>query len=46
MITIEQGIEAVMTLASSQARPDRMPVEVVPLTESMHRILREDRSGR
>ena len=42
MITIEQGIEAVMALASSQARPDRMPAEVVPLTESMHRILRED----
>jgi molybdopterin molybdotransferase len=42
MITIERGVEFVMTLASSLARPDRMPAELVPLTESMHRILRED----
>jgi len=32
----------VMDLASELARPDRMPAENVPLTESMHRILRED----
>jgi molybdopterin molybdotransferase len=42
MITIERGIEIVMATASSLAKPDRMPSEVVPLTESMHRILRED----
>jgi len=42
MIAIEHGVEMVLELASKLARPDRMPVESVPLTESMHRILRED----
>jgi molybdopterin molybdotransferase len=42
MITIERGVEMVLALASDHARPDRMPVESVPLTECMHRILRED----
>jgi len=42
MIAIERGVSMVLGLASELARPDRMPVESVPLTESMHRILRED----
>jgi molybdopterin molybdotransferase len=42
MIAIERGVTIVLNLASELARPDRMPVETVPLTESMHRILRED----
>jgi molybdopterin molybdotransferase len=42
MIAIEHGVTMVMDLASELSRPDRMPVESVPLTESMHRILRED----
>ncbi len=42
MIAIERGVTIVMDLASELARPDRMPAETVPLTESMHRILRED----
>jgi len=42
MIAIERGVEMVLELATKMARPDRMPVESVPLTESMHRILRED----
>ncbi len=31
-----------MALANSLAKPDRMPAEFVPLTDSLHRILRED----
>lgn len=42
MIAIERGVEIVLELASEHARPDRMPAELVPLTDSMHRILRED----
>jgi len=42
MIAIERGVTMVMDLASELARPDRMPAENVLLTESMHRILRED----
>jgi molybdopterin molybdotransferase len=42
MIAIERGIAIVMDLALELARPDRMPAESVPLTEAMHRILRED----
>jgi len=42
MIAIERGVEIVLELASELARLDRMPAEPVPLTESMHRILRED----
>jgi molybdopterin molybdotransferase len=42
MIAIERGVTIVTDLASELARADRMPVESVPLTESMHRILRED----
>src|SRR5215470_7982973 len=42
MIAIERGIEIVSVLASSLAKPDRMPAEEVPLTASLHRILRED----
>ncbi|HET9129455.1 MAG TPA: gephyrin-like molybdotransferase Glp, partial [Terriglobia bacterium] len=39
---IERGVAIVMDLVAELARPDRMPAESVPLTESMHRILRED----
>lgn len=42
MIAIERGVTIVLDLASEMARPDRMPAETIPLTESMHRILRED----
>ena len=42
MIAIEQGVTIVLELAARRNRPDRMPAETVPLTESMHRILRED----
>src|SRR3954469_24742689 len=42
MIAIEHGVTMVMDLASELARPDRLPAESVPLTEAMHRILRED----
>jgi molybdopterin molybdotransferase len=42
MIPIERGVEIVLALAAQHARPDRMPVEAVPLTEALHRILRED----
>jgi molybdopterin molybdotransferase len=42
MIAIERGVTIVMDLAAGLSRPDRMPSESVPLTESMHRILRED----
>jgi molybdopterin molybdotransferase len=42
MITIDHGVEIVMGLVTRLARPDRMPAESVPLTESLHRILRED----
>ena len=42
MLPIERGLEIVMSTAMANERPDRMPVESVPLLESMHRILRED----
>src|SRR5262245_11026846 len=42
MISIEQGLEIVKSLAAEKQRPDRMPAESVPLASSMHRILRED----
>jgi molybdopterin molybdotransferase len=42
MIAIERGVTIVLDLASELARPDRMPPESVLLTESIHRILRED----
>jgi len=42
MIAIERGVTMVKDLALDLARPDRMTAESVPLTESMHRILRED----
>ena len=35
-------MEIVLALAAQNSRPDRMPTEKVPLTESIHRILRED----
>ena len=40
MIAIERGVEIVMALAN-QREPARTNVETVPLTESLHRILRE-----
>src|ERR1700704_2871496 len=42
MIAIERGVEIVLALASQNSRPDRMAIEKVPLTGSLHRILRED----
>ena len=42
MLPIERGLEIVMSVAKSQERPDRMPVESVPLRDSVRRILRED----
>ncbi len=41
MISIERGLEIVSSVAAEQARQDWMPSEIVPLTESMSRILRE-----
>ncbi len=42
MLTIERGLEIVMSVAESKDRPDRMAAESVPLSESISRILRED----
>jgi len=42
MLPIERGLEIVMSVAKSQERPDRMPVESVPLRDSVRRILRDD----
>ncbi len=42
MLPIERGLEIVMSVAKSQERPDRMPVESVPLRDSLRRILRDD----
>ena len=42
MLPIERGLEIVMSVAKSQQRPDRMPLESVPLRDSVRRILRED----
>ena len=42
MLPIERGLEIVMSVARSKDRPDRMPVESVPLADSIHRIIREN----
>src|SRR5207249_11725785 len=42
MLPIERGLEILMSIAKSQVRPDRMPVESVPLRDSVRRILRDD----
>ena len=42
MLPIERGLEIVMSAARSDDRPDRMPVESVPLRDSVRRILRDD----
>src|SRR5262249_48854932 len=42
MLPIERGLEIVMSTAKAKERGDRMPVEAVPLSDSRHRILRED----
>jgi molybdopterin molybdotransferase len=42
MISIEQAVEIVHSVAREKERPDRMPGEPVGLTEAVHRILRED----
>jgi molybdopterin molybdotransferase len=42
MLPIERGLEIVMSTAKAKERADWMPVEAVPLLDSMHRILRED----
>jgi len=42
MLPIERGLEIVMSVAKSRERPDRMPVESVPLRDSLRRILRDD----
>ena len=42
MLPIERGLEIVMSVAKSQERPDRVPLESVPLRDSVRRILRED----
>jgi molybdopterin molybdotransferase len=42
MLPIERGLEIVMSVAQSKDRPDWMPTESVPLSESISRILRED----
>jgi len=42
MLPIERGLEIVMSVAKSQERPDRMPVESVQLRDSVRRILRDD----
>jgi molybdopterin molybdotransferase len=41
MISIERGLEIVNSVAAEQAQADWMPVESVPLTDALHRILRE-----
>jgi len=42
MLTIERGLEIVMSAAGAKDRPDKMPAEPVALADSLHRILRED----
>ncbi len=42
MLPIERGLEIVMTVAHEKDRPDWMSAESVSLSESRHRILRED----
>ena len=42
MLTIERGLEIVMSVATAKDRPDWMAAESVPLSESPCRILRED----
>jgi molybdopterin molybdotransferase len=41
MISIERGLEIVMSVASERARPDWMEAESVPLLHASSRILRE-----
>ena len=42
MLPIERGLDIVISIAKSKDRPDRMLSESVPLTDSQHRIIRED----
>ena len=42
MLPIERGLEIVMSVAKAKDRTDRMPAESVPLTNTTHRILREN----
>src|SRR3989442_16004070 len=42
MLPIERGLEIVMSVAKSKDRSDWMPAEPVSLTDSIHRIIRED----
>ena len=42
MLPIERGLEIVMSTAKAKDRADWMPSELVSLSDSMHRILRED----
>ena len=41
MISIERGLEIVMSVAAEHSRSDWMPVETVPLERAISRILRE-----
>src|SRR4051812_17551538 len=42
MLPIERGLEIVMSVAKSKDRPDWMSSEPVQLSDSLHRIIRED----
>jgi molybdopterin molybdotransferase len=42
MLPIERGLEIVMSVAKSKDRPDWMSAEPVPLSDSVHRIIREN----
>src|SRR5215475_9552406 len=42
MLTIERGLEVVVSTVKAKDRPDRMTVESITLLDCMNRILRED----
>src|SRR6266849_1339030 len=42
MLPIERGLEIVMSVAKSKDRADWMSAEAVPLSDSVHRIIREN----
>ena len=42
MLPIERGLEIVMSVAKSKDRTDWMSAEPVALSDSVHRIIRED----
>src|SRR5215470_106780 len=45
MISVERGLEMVNALTQQLEQPNRMPSELVSLSESLNRVLREDISA-